>query len=87
MDITDFVVSQREKALSVGDHALYTRRLSRRLLVVRKKLNYTSKGRKYAPKPPITAKDIERNHEYFTSLLTKLRRLIYQVHQSSPSLI
>ena len=63
MDITGFVVSQREKTLPIGDHALYRKRLSRRLLVVRKKLHYSSKGRKYTPKALITAKDIERNHE------------------------
>lgn len=63
MDITRFIVSRREKALLVGDYALYRKQLSRRLLVVRKKLNYASKGRKYTPKAPITAEDISSNHE------------------------
>ena len=64
MDITNFVVSQREKGLTVGDHATYRKQLARRLLVVRRKLNYTIKGRKYYPKTPITAQDIGRNHGY-----------------------
>ena len=64
MDITKFIVSQREKALLVGDYGSYWKQLSRRLLVVRKKLNRTSpKGRKYIPKTPVTAEDIANNHE------------------------
>ena len=65
MDITNFVVSQREKALSVGDYASYRKQLSRRLLVVRKKLHYTSiKGQKYAARPAVTAEDIAKDHEF-----------------------
>lgn len=65
MDVTNFVVSQREKALLIGDYATYRKQLSRRLLVVRKKLHYTStKGKKYAARPAVTAEDIARNHEY-----------------------
>lgn len=64
MDITRFIVSRRDKALLFGDYGLYRKQLSRRLLVVRKKLNYSSKGRKYSPKPPITAEDIGKNHEF-----------------------
>jgi len=65
MNITNFVVSQREKALLVGDYGSYRKQLSRRLLVVRKKLNYTSpKGRKYVSKAPVTAENIASNHEY-----------------------
>jgi signal recognition particle subunit SRP68 len=64
MDITKFIVSQREKALLVGDYSSYRKQLSRRLLVVRKKLNHTSpKGKKYAAKVPITAEDIATNPE------------------------
>ena len=64
MDITKFVVSQREKALLVGDYAFYRKQLSRRLLVVRKKLQYTStRGKKYAARPAVTAEDIAGNHE------------------------
>ena len=64
MDITDFIVSQRQKALLVGDYGSYRKQLSRRLLVVRRKLNYTStKGRKYTAQTPVSADDIARNHE------------------------
>lgn len=64
MDITSFIVNQRDKALLVGDYGSYRKQLSRRLLVVRKKLNYATKGRKYTPKSPITVEDIVSNHEY-----------------------
>ena len=68
MDITRFIVSQRERALLVGDYASYRKQLSRRLLVVRKKLHFTStKGRKYAARLAVTAEDIARNHEYVDS--------------------
>ena len=70
MDITRFIVSQREKALLVGDYGFYRKQLSRRLLVLRNKLNYiSSKGKKYAAKTPITAEDIGRNHESVSSML------------------
>lgn len=65
MDITNFIVSRRENALLVGNYASYRKQLSKRLLVVRKKLNYTSsKGKKYAARPAVTAEDIAGNHEY-----------------------
>ena len=63
MDITGFVVAQRNKALLLGDYGSYRKQLSRRLLVVRKKLNYSTKGRKYSAKPPVTVEDIASNHE------------------------
>ncbi|KAL8929241.1 MAG: hypothetical protein Q9208_001324 [Pyrenodesmia sp. 3 TL-2023] len=74
MDITRFIVARREKALLVGDYALYRTQLSRRLLVVRKKLGYASKGRKYTPKAPITAEDISSNHEFVHLLLLSAER-------------
>ena len=65
MDITKFIISQREKALLVGDYGSYRKQLSRRLLVVRKKLHYTSpKGRKYAPQSPVTVENIAENTEF-----------------------
>ena len=65
MEITKFIVAQREKALLVGDYASYRKQLTRRLLVVRKKLHYTStKGKKYTARPAVTAEDIAKNHEY-----------------------
>lgn len=64
MDITGFVVTQREKALLVGDYGSYRTQLSRRLLVVRRKLNYTStRGRKYSAKAPVSAENVKSNHE------------------------
>ncbi|KAI4182477.1 MAG: hypothetical protein LQ348_004842 [Seirophora lacunosa] len=48
MEITTFIIARRDKALLVGDYSLYRQQLARRLLVVRKKLNYSSKGRKFA---------------------------------------
>ena len=65
MDITAFIIAQREKSLPVGDYGSYRKQLSRRLFTVRKKLHYvSSKGRKYAAKLPISAEDIGNNHEY-----------------------
>ena len=72
MDITDFIVSQRQKALLIGDYGSYRKQLSRRLLVVRRKLNYTSmKGRKFAAQTPVSADDIARNHESVISVPMK----------------
>ncbi|KAL9000427.1 MAG: hypothetical protein Q9169_000944 [Polycauliona sp. 2 TL-2023] len=73
MDITKFIVSQRDKALLVGDYGSYRKQLSRRLLVVRKKLNCSSKGRKYNPNP-ITADDIARDQEFIHILLLTAER-------------
>lgn len=84
MDITAFIVAQREKALLIGDYGSYRKQLSRRLLVVRKKLNYistTSKGRKYTTKPPITSEDIKNNHEFIHLLLLSSERAWAQAMQ------
>lgn len=62
MEITAFVVAQREKALLVGDYGSYRKQLSRRILTVRRKLNYVST--KGPPKTSITPQDIASNHEY-----------------------
>ncbi|KAK4694540.1 signal recognition particle subunit SRP68, partial [Lecanoromycetidae sp. Uapishka_2] len=85
MDITKFVVSQREKALLVGDYGTYREQLSRRLLVVRRKLNYTSpKGKKTAAKAPVTAEGIANNHEYaHLLLLTSERAWAYAMHMKA----
>ena len=64
MEITAFVTAQREKGLLAGDYNTYRKQLSRRLLVVRRKLNYTTpKGRKYTAKASITAEHIAAHHE------------------------
>ncbi|KAL8807734.1 MAG: hypothetical protein Q9182_000545 [Xanthomendoza sp. 2 TL-2023] len=74
MDITRFIVTQRDKALLVGDYGLYRKQLSRRLLVVRKKLKYSTKGRKYTTPIPVTAEDIASNHEFIHLLLLTAER-------------
>lgn len=63
MDITAFIASQRDRALLLGDYGSYRKQLSRRLLVVRKKLNRSNKGRKYGSQPPVTAEDVASNPE------------------------
>lgn len=74
MEITSFIIAQRDKALLVGDYGSYRKQLSRRLLTVRRKLNYvSSKGRKYAAIDPITAENIASNHEYVASFSVKDR--------------
>lgn len=77
MDITAFIIALRNKALLVGDYGSYRRQLSRRLLVVRKKLKYispTSKGQKYAAKPPITPGNLSDNSEFIHLLLLSSER-------------
>lgn len=69
MEITAFIVSQRNDALSIGDHNSYRALLSRRILTLRRKLGRTSvKGKKYTGGEPITAEDISRNHEYVSRM-------------------
>ena len=63
MDITDFILSHRERAFLVGDHASYRTQLSRQLATLRRKLGLaTGKNAKYAQKP-ISAEDIGSNPE------------------------
>lgn len=87
MDVTNFIVSQREKALLVGDYGSYRKQLSRRLLVVRKKLHYTStKGKKYAARPAVTAEDIARDHEYVnTEALYANAHTALQIYTFAPA--
>jgi signal recognition particle subunit SRP68 len=64
MEITNFIVSGREKAKVFGNYATYRTQLSNRIHNVRKKLGITTKPRaKYTTKAPVTAEDIGRNHE------------------------
>ena len=75
MDITAFVVGQREKALLVGDYGSYRQQLSRRLRVVRKKLYpSTNKGVKYTAKEAVSVEDIANNHELGIS--TRLSQIV-----------
>ena len=67
MNITSYVVSERESALLAGDYNAYRAQATRRIHSLRKRLGQaTPKGRKYAQKSPITADDIQRDHEYAT---------------------
>lgn len=64
MDITAFVVSQRDSILLLGDYNACRQQLSRRLLTLRKRLGRaTPKNAKYSAKDPVTASDIGSNHE------------------------
>jgi signal recognition particle subunit SRP68 len=64
MDITKFVTDYRESAFLIGDYKTYHGQLSRRLRIVNKKLGHaTPKNAKYAAKAPVTAEDIQSNHE------------------------
>ncbi|MDI1485453.1 MAG: signal recognition particle subunit srp68 [Ramalina farinacea] len=76
MEITQFITSRRERALLDSDYSTYRKQLTKRLLTVRRKLQYTSsaKGKKYAAKPAVEAKDINQNHEYVHLLLLSAER-------------
>lgn len=71
MDITDFIFSQREDVLLVGDYNAYRAHATCKLHKLRKKLGQTTpKGRKYTAKPPLSAEDIGSNVAYvFVPLL------------------
>lgn len=63
MDITNFVLSHRERALVIGDYGTYRSQLSRQLVNLRKRLGrLTPKNAKYSAKP-VTVEDIQKNHE------------------------
>ncbi|KAL9615482.1 MAG: hypothetical protein Q9167_000160, partial [Letrouitia subvulpina] len=84
MEITAFIASQRDKALLLGDYGSYRKQLSRRLLVVRKKLNRSTKGRKYGSQPPVTAEDVASNPEFIhLLLLTSERAWALAMHMKS----
>ncbi|MCJ1378690.1 hypothetical protein MMC17_001789 [Xylographa soralifera] len=85
MDITKFIVSHRNEALLVGDYGSYRKQLSRRLLTVNQRLGRASpKGRKYAPKPPISAQDVAGNSEFIALLLlTAERAWAHSLHMKS----
>ena len=78
INITNFIITQREKALLIGDYASYRKQLSRRLLVVRKKLHYTSaKGKKYTARPAVTSDHVSKNHEY-VQIQTLICKALYR---------
>ena len=64
MDITNFVVQGRDKALLYGDYSSYHAQLSKRILSTRKKLGTVTKNRgKFQKKGEVKAQDIAENHE------------------------
>ena len=81
MEITQFISSRRERALLDSDYSTYRKQLTKRLLTVRRKLQYTSsaKGKKYAAKPAVEAQDINQNHE----CVAKFRLMIQALTRSS----
>jgi signal recognition particle subunit SRP68 len=63
MNITEFILSYRERAFLVGDYGSYRAQLSRQLATLRRKLGIaTGKNAKYAPKP-VTAEEVGSNVE------------------------
>jgi signal recognition particle subunit SRP68 len=65
MEITNFIVSGRDKAKLYGDYATYRTQLANRIHNLRKKLGIATKPRaKYTSKVSITGEDIERSHEF-----------------------
>lgn len=65
MDITDFVVQGRDKALLYGDYSTYHSQLAKRLLNSRKKLGIATKNRgKFTKKNSVTAEEIGEKREY-----------------------
>ncbi|KAI9831768.1 MAG: hypothetical protein M1819_004665 [Sarea resinae] len=85
MDITKLISTSRENALLLGDYNSYRAQLSRRLLVLRKKVARTSpKGKKYATRPAITAEDLASNRAFVhLILLTAERAWAQAMHMKS----
>ncbi|EOD48271.1 putative signal recognition protein [Neofusicoccum parvum UCRNP2] len=64
MDITAFVVAQRDGALLLGDYNTYRQTCSRRILTLRKRTGRaTPKNAKFTQKAPVTAADIAKSHD------------------------
>nr|KMM70532.1 hypothetical protein CPAG_06843 [Coccidioides posadasii RMSCC 3488] len=85
MDITDYIVSRRADALLIGDYNTYRARVTRRLHAQRKRLGRTTpKGKKYTPKPLVTAEEIASNSEHvFLFLLAAERGWASAMHMRS----
>jgi len=64
MNITESIVSERDRALLSGDYNSYHAQTSRRIHAIRKRLGEaTPRGRKFAPKEKITAENVAKNVE------------------------
>ncbi|KAI9683387.1 MAG: hypothetical protein M1829_005459 [Trizodia sp. TS-e1964] len=85
MDITNFIVSNRENALVLGGYNSYRAQLSRRLATLRKKLGKSSsKGKIPSIISSITENDINQNHEFVhLLLLTSERAWAHAMHMKS----
>jgi RNA-binding signal recognition particle 68 len=63
MDITDFILAHREKALSTGDFGTYRSQLSTQIANLRRRLGIsTPKSSKFRPES-ITVQNYEKNKE------------------------
>ncbi|KAK5086592.1 signal recognition particle subunit srp68 [Lithohypha guttulata] len=75
MNITQSIISGRDRALIGGDYSNYHTQSTRRIHTIRKRLGVTTpKGRKYTPKGPITPQDVAKNAEWVHLLLTSAER-------------
>ncbi|KKY23611.1 putative signal recognition [Phaeomoniella chlamydospora] len=75
MDVTDFIVTQREHAFLGGDHDAYRAQASRRIRTLRRRLGIaTPKGRKYTAKAPIKSDDVRKDEEFIQLLLLDAER-------------
>lgn len=85
MDITTFIITNRNIALLIGDYNTYRSQLSRQLLATRKRLGrVTKKNEKYSSKDSVTADDVGKNHEYVhLLLLTAERAWAHAMHMKS----
>lgn len=66
MDITNFIVSNRENSLLIGDYSTFHTQLTNQLRSARKRVGWTTTSRnsKYIQRPSVTAEELGANHEY-----------------------
>jgi signal recognition particle subunit SRP68 len=64
MNITNSVVSERDRALLAGDYSSYHSQATRRIHNLRRRLGASNRGRKYNPKAPVTPDNVAQNAEY-----------------------
>ncbi|KAI9671638.1 MAG: hypothetical protein M1831_003166 [Alyxoria varia] len=75
MDITTFIISNREKAFLIGSHSAYRSQLTRQLLKLRRRLGRsTPKNQKTPRNDPVTAEDVGKDKRFIhLQLLTAER--------------
>ncbi|KAF4301882.1 hypothetical protein GTA08_BOTSDO06315 [Botryosphaeria dothidea] len=85
MDITAFVLAQRDDALLLGDYNTYRQTCSRRILALRKRTGRaTPKNAKFAAKAPVTAADVASSHDFLHLLIfTAERAWAHAMHMKS----